>query len=255
MQKAEIKTSVIHVLTSPIGNSKVGKVVIAILVISSFITGLLMKNIPHFLAGITLLTFVTTSTVSAFETINNGEEVITVPSTAEEQLLWEKAFQAEQLRAEKARSLQKVRQAQYRANPKPAVYQPRQQQAQHIPEAGELFDAASGGNIQQIGRLLDQGIDINTANAERETALHMAAARGHYRAVIYLVKNGAYVNAKTIKNWIPLHHATRFNRPNIVNYLLKHGASAHQRTTDGLNAIDMAKSLNDNRLLSVLGAR
>ncbi len=214
-----------------------------------------MKNSHPLFAGIALLSLLTINTVSAFETINNGEEVITVPSTAEEQLLWEEAFQAEQLRAEKARALQKERQAQYRANPKPVVYQPRQQQAQHIPEAGELFDAASSGNIQLIGQLLAQGIDINTANAEGETALHMAAARGHYRAVIYLVQNGAYVNAKTIKNWIPLHHATRFNRPNIVNYLLKHNSSAYQRTSDGLSSIDMAKNLNDKRLLSILGAR
>ncbi len=213
-----------------------------------------MKNTSYFIALFILLTIHTTN-VSAYETINNGEEVITVPSTVEEQQLWEEAFQAEQLRAEKARALQKVRQAQYRANPKPVVYQPNHQQAQHIPEADEFFDAASSGNVQQLGQLLAQGIDVNTANAERETALHMAAARGHYRAVIYLVKNGAYVNAKTIKNWVPLHHATRFNRPNIVNYLLKHNASAYQRTTDGLSAIDMAKNLNDNRLLSVLGAR
>ncbi len=214
-----------------------------------------MKNMLQLLAGLTLLSFITTSTVCAFETINNGEEVITVPSTPEEQLLWEKAYQAEQLRAEKAAALQKVRQAQYRANPKPVVYQPQPQQAQHIPEAEELFDAASGGNTQLIGRLIAQGLDVNTANTEGETALHMAAARGHYRAVIYLVNNGAYVNAKTIKNWIPLHHATRFNRPNIVNYLLKHKSSAYQRTTDGLSAIDMAKNLNNDRLLSILGAR
>ncbi len=214
-----------------------------------------MKNILHLLASITLLTFLTTNTVSAFETINNGEEVITVPSTPEEQLLWEKAYQTEQLRAKKARALQKVRQAHYKANPKPVMYKPAHQSIQQVPEAEELFDAASGGNAQLIGRLLAQGIDVNIANTEGETALHMAAARGHYRAVIYLVTNGAYVNAKTVKNWIPLHHATRFNRPNIVNYLLKHNSSAYQRTSDGLSAIDMAKNLNNNRLLSILGAR
>ena len=213
-----------------------------------------MKNTSYHIALFTLLTILTTN-VSAYETINNGEEIITVPSTAEEQKLWEEAFQAEQLRAEKARALQKARQAQYRANPKPVVYQPEYQQEQFIPEADDFFDAASSGNVQQLGQLLAQGIDVNTANAEGETALHMAAARGQYRAVIYLVKNGAYVNAKTVKNWIPLHHATRFNHPNIVNYLLKYNASAYQRTSDGLSAIDMARNLNDNRLLSVLGAR
>ena len=216
-----------------------------------------MKKSPQPFILLMLFAASITGTASAFETIKNGEEVITVPSTAEEQRLWEKAYQAEKARAEKARALQKIRQAQYKnkTKPRPVVYRPKVQQKQAIPEADELFDAANSGNVQLIGSLLSQGIDINTANAEGETALHMAAARGHYRAVIYLVNNGAYVNAKTVKNWIPLHHATRFNHPNIVHYFIKHHASPYQRTSDGLSAIDMAKNLGDNRLLSLLGAR
>lgn len=129
------------------------------------------------------------------------------------------------------------------------------QTAQATPEADDLFLAATNGNNGQIGNLLAQGLDINIANAERETALHMAAARGHYSTVIFLIRNGAYTNARTIKNWIPLHHAVRFSHPNIVNYLIKRGSSAGVRTSDGLSAIDMAKNVNDYRLLSILGAR
>ena len=123
------------------------------------------------------------------------------------------------------------------------------------PEADDLFTAAMNGNNAQIGKLLARGLDINTANGERETALHMAAARGHYSTVIYLINNGAYPNARTIKNWIPLHHAVRFSHANIVNYLVQRGSSPGARTSDGLSAIDMAKNVNDYRLLSILGAR
>ena len=212
------------------------------------------KSIQAFAVFVLLNSFVT-GTANAYETIDNGQEVITVPSTPEEQQLWEEAYQAEQARAEQSRVLQEQRQAQYRANPQPVVYQPKANQPQEVPEAGELFDAATSGNVQRIGQLLAQGIDVNVSNAERETALHMAAARGQYRAVIYLVKNGAYVSARTIKNWIPLHHATRFNHPNIVNYLLQHRSSPRAQTSDGMSAIDMARNVNDNRLLSILGAR
>lgn len=127
--------------------------------------------------------------------------------------------------------------------------------ADQIPEAEDLFAAAINGNNAQIGKLLSQGLDINVSNGERETALHMAAARGHYSTVIYLINNGAYVNARTIKNWIPLHHAVRFRHANIVNYLLQRGSSPVARTSDGLSSIDMAKNVNDYRLLSILGAR
>ena len=59
------------------------------------------------------------------------------------------------------------------------------------------------------------------------------------------------IKARTVENWIPLHHAA----PNIVNLLVKRGSSTHERTSDGLSAIDMARNVNDYRLLSILGAR
>jgi ankyrin repeat protein len=123
------------------------------------------------------------------------------------------------------------------------------------PEADDLFAAAINGNTTKIGVLLSDGLDVNTSNGERETALHMAASRGHYSTVIYLIKNGAYSNARTIKNWIPLHHAVRFRHHNVVNYLVKHGSSPGVRTSDGKSSIDMARGVNDFRLLSILGAR
>ncbi len=123
------------------------------------------------------------------------------------------------------------------------------------PNREDLFNAASAGNIQQMSKLLAEGLDVNISNSERETALHMAAARGHFEAVMFLVRNGAWVNAPTIKNWIPLHHAVRFRHPNIVNFLIQRGSSASSRTSDGLSAIDMARNNNDYRMLSIMGAR
>lgn len=139
--------------------------------------------------------------------------------------------------------------------PQVVMAQQHERNTQPAPEADDLFVAAVNGNNGQIGRLLAQGLDVNTANSERETSLHMAAAKGHYSTVIYLINNGAFVNARTVKNWIPLHHAVRFRHPNIVNYLIKRGSPASARTSDGLSAIDMAKNVNDYRLLSILGAR
>lgn len=124
-----------------------------------------------------------------------------------------------------------------------------------VPHANNLFDAASNGNVQLIGRLLKQGININIANNERETALHMAAAKGHYSVVIYLVNHGANIHSRTIKNWLPIHHATRFRHANIANYLKKSGSSPYAKTSDGLSAIDMARSARDLRILSVFGAK
>jgi len=123
-----------------------------------------------------------------------------------------------------------------------------------IPDAEDLFDAANRGDINTISRLLSEGININVANQQKETALHMAAARGHYSTVIYLIKNGANPFVRTVKQWLPIHHATRFRHANIARYLMQRGLSPRFKTSDGYSAIDMARTNNDRALLSIFGA-
>ena len=118
-----------------------------------------------------------------------------------------------------------------------------------------LFDAASRGDVPMIRSLLNQGMDTNAGNAERETALHMAAAKGHYSAVIYLINHGADMGSRTVTNWLPIHHATRFGHTQIANYLKQRGSSPYARTSDGLSAIDMAKENGDQRMLAILRFR
>lgn len=143
--------------------------------------------------------------------------------------------------------------------------QPRIQQRQAIavpqpvraaaPRRDAIFEAASSGNVRLIGQLISQGANVNQANNERETALHMAAAKGHYSAVIYLLNHGANINARTINNWLPIHHATRFRHAQIANYLKQRGSPIHAKTSDGLSAVDMARTMNDQRILGIFGVR
>ena len=79
-------------------------------------------------------------------------------------------------------------QAQRRATPPPAprhVPAVRQPTAKApVPHADELFGAAAYGNVNLIARLLQQGVNVNAANNERETALHMAAAKVEPRTML-----------------------------------------------------------------------
>ena len=118
-----------------------------------------------------------------------------------------------------------------------------------------LFDAASRGDVRRIANLLNQGINVNAGNAERETALHMAAAKGHYQAVIYLMNHGANQNSRTVNNWLPIHHATRFGHAQIANYLKQRGSPLYAKTSDGLSAVDMARATKDHRILGIFGVR
>ena len=139
------------------------------------------------------------------------------------------------------------------AAPKPAIKK-QPPPPPPIPDKDELFEAASRGDINEISLLLGEGVNVNAANAQRETALHMAAARGHYSTVIFLINNGGNPFARTIKKWLPLHHATRFRHANIANYLMKKGLSPHYRNSEGYSSIDMARTNHDRRLLSIFGA-
>ncbi len=123
------------------------------------------------------------------------------------------------------------------------------------PRRDAIFEAASSGNVRLIGQLISQGVNVNQANNERETALHMAAAKGHYSAVIYLLNHGANINARTINNWLPIHHATRFSHAQIANYLKQRGSPIYAKTSDGLSAVDMARAVNDRRILGIFGIR
>lgn len=135
------------------------------------------------------------------------------------------------------------------------VARPIAQDRPPIPDPEELFQAASSGNIYKISQLLKQGINLNIANGQKETAIHMAAARGHYSTVIFLINNGANPFARTVKRWIPLHHATRYRHVSIAHYLMKKGLSPHYRNSEGYSSIDMARTNRDQRLLNLFGVK
>ena len=51
-----------------------------------------------------------------------------------------------------------------------------------------LHAAAARGDVAEIQRLLQAGADINEADADGDTAIHLAAMNGHHQAVQLLVQ-------------------------------------------------------------------
>ncbi len=84
---------------------------------------------------------------------------------------------------------------------------------------------------RQSGKLLDEGVDVNTKFRYGATALSYAADRGHLDVAKLLVDRGADVNARdTFYNATPLTWAVspamgrKPQHPDIVRLLLEHGA-------------------------------
>lgn len=75
-------------------------------------------------------------------------------------------------------------------------------------QRGCIFLATcSSGDFDEIRRLLDSGVDINTSNVDGLTALHQACIDNNLDLVKFLLDCGANANVQDNEGWTPLHAA------------------------------------------------
>src|SRR5439155_24934472 len=92
-------------------------------------------------------------------------------------------------------------------------------------------EAARGGDVAAVRKLLDEGVDVNTKYRYDRTALSFACDRGHLDVVKLLLDRGADVNIEdTFYHATPLTWAVspalgrKPQHAEIVGLLLKRGA-------------------------------
>ncbi|KAH7278476.1 hypothetical protein KP509_38G043200 [Ceratopteris richardii] len=90
--------------------------------------------------------------------------------------------------------------------------------------AMQLLFEASNGNIDGIKQLIGQGVDVNVADFDDRTALHVAACEGHVEVVKLLVENGANVNARDRWGSTPLLDAKHYSNKEVCDFLQRVGA-------------------------------
>eukprot|EP00943_MAST-04B_sp_MAST-4B-sp1_P007644 g7644.t1 len=73
-----------------------------------------------------------------------------------------------------------------------------------------FLSAAAAGNITTLKSLIDVGVDVNAADYDKRTALHLACSEGRIEATRYLLENGADPNAHDRWRSSPLDDAKRF---------------------------------------------
>lgn len=82
-----------------------------------------------------------------------------------------------------------------------------------------LLYYAKQNNLREIRKSIANGRDINYADYDSRTALHLAANYGNFEIVKYLVSHGARVGVKDRFNNTPIDEAENNGYPEIVEYL------------------------------------
>lgn len=96
-----------------------------------------------------------------------------------------------------------------------------------------LLEATVRGDLQEVERLLDGGVNPDSHNEDGLTPLHQCAIDNNERIVRLLLRFGADVNAKDTEQWTPLHAAACCGYIEIVRLLIDHNADLLAVNADG----------------------
>lgn len=84
------------------------------------------------------------------------------------------------------------------------------------------------------------GIDLNSRNKKRQTALHIAVNKGHLNVVKVLIKFGALISLQDADGDTPLHDAISKKNDLIIDLLLEANADLSICNNNGFNSIHHA---------------
>ena len=124
--------------------------------------------------------------------------------------------------------------------------------AMEQPTTSSIHDAAQKGNLAEVQRWLDQGIDINQQDEDGSTPLFTATLNDHQNIVEFLITHGANINQQKHDDTTPLLAATIMERQNIAECLITHGANVNQQDKGGSVPLHWAISFRFQNIISLL---
>ena len=96
----------------------------------------------------------------------------------------------------------------------------------------EINNAVCVGDGEEVRRLLESGVDIETKTPDGDTPL-INAAGGDAEVVSLLLDAGANLEARNSHGLTPLNYAAFEGRPEVVKILLDAGANPEAKDNDG----------------------
>ncbi|XP_072855732.2 protein phosphatase 1 regulatory subunit 16A [Pogona vitticeps] len=84
--------------------------------------------------------------------------------------------------------------------------------------------------VEDIRRLVKEGVNLDTPLDHRATLLHIASANGYLEAAELLLEHKASMSAKDNDGWQPLHAAACWGQIQLVELLVAHGADLNGKS-------------------------
>ncbi|GAA47164.1 ankyrin [Clonorchis sinensis] len=115
-----------------------------------------------------------------------------------------------------------------------------------------LHLAAKEAHTEVVRELLKRGANVHVATKKGNTALHVASLAGHLEIVKLLIEFGADVNCQSQNGFTPLYMAAQENHVEVVNLLLNNSANPALSTEDGFSPLAVALQQGHERIVAVL---
>ena len=115
------------------------------------------------------------------------------------------------------------------------------------PLGQQLIDAVTQGTLERVGALLDQGVAVDSRNANQETPLMWASFHGHRAVATLLLDREANVNSEDEDGCTPAMAASVGIHVDTLQLLVSRGADIHHIDHTGTSSL-LCAALYDNLL-------
>ncbi|EUB62591.1 Protein phosphatase 1 regulatory inhibitor subunit [Echinococcus granulosus] len=104
-----------------------------------------------------------------------------------------------------------------------------------------LLEAAARDDLNEVRKLLNQGVCPNVTNMDGLTALHQCCIDNNQEMCRLLIRFGADVNARDTELWTPLHAAATCCHADLCKLLIDNGADLLAVNADGNMPYDICE--------------
>lgn len=122
----------------------------------------------------------------------------------------------------------------------------------------DIWKAAESGMLEELKKLVSQGVTVDARARGDVTPLHMASRAGYLEIVNWLLDNGANINARTMAQpgypgaETPLLIAVEAGKTPVAELLLSRGANPNLKSSDSASPLGKAAELGNQDLVQLL---